>query len=127
MTTVLVASASVHTTAAACDHLAGRLDAGDAVVVLGVEEPGLDEWDLADAANVARTRLVEPAIETLTRTGEPADAIAVVADERDADAVVVGATRGDPAAAGAPPGSTVCALLAAAGRPVTVLPAPSPG
>lgn len=116
MSTVLVASASVHTTAAACDFLGGRLDGDDTVVVLGVAEPDLADRDPGDAANVARTRLVAPAVEAVTREGDPAKCIAAVADERDADEVVVGATRGEP------PGSTVQALLAGASRPVTVLP-----
>ena len=126
MTTVLVATASVHTTAAACDHLAGRLDGDDAVLVLGVTEPGIDARDPGDAANVARTRLVEPTVEVLTREGDPATEIAAVADERGVDLVVLGATRGDPDSAGDPPGSTVRTLLAKARWPVTVLPSPAP-
>ena len=73
MTTVLVASASVHTTAAACDHLGPRLSSDDAVIVLGVSEPGLDDRDVGDAGNVARTRLVEPAVETVVEAGDPAE------------------------------------------------------
>jgi nucleotide-binding universal stress UspA family protein len=126
MTTVLVATASVHTTAAACDYLGGRLGDSDRVVVLGVAEPGLAARDVGDAANVARTRLVEQGVEVLTREGEPADEIATVADERDVDEVVVGATRGDPEAAGEPPGSTVRALLTANRWPVVVLPSLAP-
>lgn len=126
MTTVLVASASVHTTAAACDYLGTRLDAGDDVVVLGVAEAGLAERDVGDAANVARTRLVESPLETVVRAGTPAPEILALADERDVDEIVVGATRGDPNAAGDPPGSTVTALLAESARPVTVLPSPVP-
>lgn len=126
MTTVLVATASVHTTAAACDHLAADLGAGDSVVVLGVAEPRLDDRDPGDAANVARTRLVEPAVETLVREGDPAEEILAAAVEFDVDGIVLGATRGDPATAGEPPGSTVEAVLAAADRPVTVLPSPAP-
>jgi len=126
MVTVLVASASVHTTAAACDYLTPRLGADDAVVVLGVAEPGMAARDVGDAANVARTRLVAPAVDAVVREGDPADAIREAAAEHAVDAVVVGATRGDPDAAGDPPGSTVRALLAASDRPVTVLPAPAP-
>jgi nucleotide-binding universal stress UspA family protein len=126
MTTVLVATASVHTTAAACDYLSGRLGADDAVIVIGVAEPELAGRDPGDAANVARTRLVEPTVEVVTRDGEPAEAIRAVADDRDVDDIVVGATRGDPESAGDPPGSTVRALLAASRWPVTVLPAPAP-
>lgn len=124
MTTVLVASASIHTTAAACDYLGPRLDGGDAVVVLGVAEPDTAARDLDDAANVARTRLVEPAVETETREGDPVECISAAADERGVDGIVVGAARGDPEAAGEPPGSTVRAMIAAGRWPVTVLPEP---
>lgn len=126
MTTVLLATASVHTTAAACDYLGPRIGPEDSVVVLTVLEPGMPERDAGDAANVARTRLVEPAVETLVREGEPGEAILAVATERDVDEVVLGATRGDPGAAGDPPGSTVRAVLAATDRPVVVLPTPAP-
>lgn len=126
MATVLVASASVHTTAAACDYLAPRLGPDDTVIVLSVSEPGVAERDLADAANVARARLVEPTVESLIRAGEPATVVGDVADERAVDEVVAAATRGNPDAAGEPPGSTVRALLAAARWPVTVLPPPAP-
>jgi nucleotide-binding universal stress UspA family protein len=126
MATVLVATASVHTTAAACDYLGTRLGPDDRVVVLGVVEPGLAARDVGDAANVARTRLVEPAVEVLTREGTSAETVAAVADEREVDEVVVGATRGDPGAAGEPPGTTVTHLLSAGRWPVVVLPPPAP-
>ena len=126
MSTVLVASASIHTTAAACDYLAPRLGPEDTVIVLTVVEPGVPDRDAGDAANVARARLVEPAVETLVREGDPATIVAAVADERAVDELVVGGTRGDPAVAGEPPGSTVRHLLADARRPVTVLPPPAP-
>ncbi|MFB6310074.1 MAG: universal stress protein [Salinirussus sp.] len=126
MTTVLVASASVHTTAAACDYLSARLDADDAVVVLGVLEPDIEERDLDDAGNVARTRLIEPTVDIETRADDPVESILTVADDVDADSILIGAVRGDPAAAGDPPGSTVQALLASARRPVTVVPVSAP-
>lgn len=126
MPTVLVASASVHTTAAACDYLAPRLGPDDTVIVLTVAEPGIAERDAGDAGNVARARLVEPAVETLVRDGDPATVIAAVADEREVEEVVVGATRGDFDAAGESPGSTVRDLLDAAQCPITVLPATAP-
>lgn len=126
MPTVLVASASVHTTAAACDYLAPRLGPDDTVIVLTVTEPGIADRDAGDAANVARARLVEPAVETLVRDGDPATVIAAVADEREVEEVVVGATRGDPDATGESPGSTVRDLLDAAQCPITVLPATAP-
>lgn len=123
MTRVLVGSASVHTTAAACDALAGRLTPADFVRVVGVLEPGVTERDLAEAANVARTRLPAPTVDAETRSGDPSDALAAAITDDDPDVVVVGARRGDPeAAAEIPPGSTARALWAGADRPVLVLP-----
>lgn len=119
---VLVATASVHTTAAACDYLTPRLTTGDTVLVVTVEEEDLSGRDAGDAANVARTRLVGPTIETRTVDGDPATAIGRVAREADVDELVVGRHRGDPERAGAPPGSTVRALLADLDRPVVVVP-----
>jgi len=122
MVRVLVATASVHTTAAACDYLGERLGPEDEVVVLTVEEPDLSGRDAGDAANVVRTRLFEPAIEVLLREGSPASVIQQAADERDVDEVVVGTHRGHPDIAGEPPGSTTRALLADLSRPVVVIP-----
>jgi nucleotide-binding universal stress UspA family protein len=122
MTRVLVATASVHTTAAACDYLDGRLDSDDTVVVLTVEDDTVAGRDAGDAANVARTRLFEPTIETITREGEPATEIRQVAEQENIDQIVLGKTRGDPEVAGTPPGSTVRTVLAESEIPVVVLP-----
>jgi nucleotide-binding universal stress UspA family protein len=118
MTTV-VGTASVHTTAAACDYLAG---AAERVVLVTAIEEGTAERDAGDAANVARTRLPGATVETARREGEPAAVIREVAEEHDADRVVVGTRQGDPERAGEPPGSTVRALLAEAAWPVVVVP-----
>jgi nucleotide-binding universal stress UspA family protein len=122
MTRVLLGTASVHTTAAACDYLTARLGAGDTVVVLTVREAGLERRDAGDAANVARTRLFEPSVETHTREGEPAREIRDAATDHDVDEIVIGPHRGHPQTAGEPPGSTARALLAALDRPVVVVP-----
>lgn len=122
MTQYLVATASVHTTAAACDYLQSRVGADDEVLVVAVSEPELDDRDPGDATNVARTRLVAPTVETLTREGDPAAEIRTLARERDVDVLVVGPRRGDPAASGDAPGSTVQALLTESTRPVVVVP-----
>ncbi len=122
MTQVLLGTTSVHTTAAACDYLADRLTADDTLIVLTVDESDIETRDAGDAANVARTRLLEPTIETLTREGDPATVIEDVADERAVDTIVVGPTRGNPDVAGQPPGSTVQALLADPVCPVAVVP-----
>ncbi|MFW6435507.1 MAG: universal stress protein [Halovenus sp.] len=122
MTRVLVATASVHTTAAACDYLEGRLDSDDTVVVLTVEDDTVAGRDAGDAANVARTRLFEPTIETITREGEPATEIQAVARKEAVDEIVLGKIRGDPDVAGDAPGSTVRTVLSASEIPVVVLP-----
>jgi nucleotide-binding universal stress UspA family protein len=121
VTDVLLAAASVHTTAAACDYLAGRLGGADRVTVLTVETEAVAGRDAGDAANVARTRLVEPAVDSTTRTGDPATVIRETATERDAEEIVLGSQRGDPAEAGQPPGSTVRALLADPPVPTVVV------
>ncbi|MFT4880547.1 MAG: nucleotide-binding universal stress UspA family protein [Natronomonas sp.] len=117
MTTV-VGTASVHTTAAACDYL----DGADRVVVVTATEGDTTPRDAGDAGNVARTRLPGATVETVERAGEPAAVIRDVAAEHDATRVVVGTRQGDPERAGDPPGSTVQALLAETDRPVVVVP-----
>ena len=123
MTRYLVATASVHTTAIACDYLHPRVGKDDEVFVLAVREPPLEDRDPGDATNVARTRLVTPSVETLTREGDPATEIRAVATEREVAVVVVGPRRGDPETSGTAPGSTVRTLLGESPRPVVVLPA----
>ena len=126
VTRYLLATASVHTTAAAADYLAPRLDADDTVLVLTVTddvdpaEP--DARDAGDAANVARSRLLPASAETLERTGDPAAAVREVLADRDIDNLVLGPARGDPEAGGDPPGSTVRALLGDVDVPVVVVP-----
>ncbi|MFT4947340.1 MAG: nucleotide-binding universal stress UspA family protein [Natronomonas sp.] len=127
MTTVLVGTDSVHTTAAACDYLGPRLGADDAVLLCSIPEEPVSERDAADAANVARTRLVEPTVDILDSDSLPdGDSVAAVlcelAREFDVDELLVGTSRGDPETAGDPPGSTVRAVLAEADRPVVVVP-----
>ena len=141
----LLATDSVHTTAAACDYLDPRLESRDAVDALTVLQPtGVtddsdvagapgstapdptaaeqDAADAADAANVASVRLAGRAtVETMTREGDPAAVVRSVADERDVDVVLLGTHGGRPGA-GPGPGSVTTAVLAEADRPVVVLP-----
>ena len=72
MTRFLLATDSVHTTAAGCDYLSDRIEDGDAVIALAVLEGtgGVDERDAADALNVATVRLPGVA-ETERREGDP--------------------------------------------------------
>ncbi|MFB6139406.1 MAG: universal stress protein [Halosimplex sp.] len=140
MVRYLLATASVHTTAAAADYLGDRLATDDEVLVLTVSEPDLDDRDAGDAANVARSRLLPATVEVLERGAAkpprddevgPGDLVAeeirTVIDERDVDVLVVGPRRGDPDAGKdateSPPGSTVRALLGTVDVPVTVVPA----
>ena len=133
----LLATDSVHTTAAACDYLDPRLESNGAVDVLTVVEsadtggdsgvvgaPGATtaDHDAADAANVASVRLAGKAsVETNTREGDPAAVVKSVAVERDADVVLLGTHGGRPGA-GPGPGSVTTEVLAEADRPVVVLP-----
>lgn len=128
MTRYLLATASVHTTAAAADYLADRLTADDEVLVVTVDEPGLDARDAGDAANVARSRLLPATVEVVERRGEPAEEIRAVLAERAVDALLLGPRRGDPDANGGStadaPGSTLDALLGDVAVPVVVVPVP---
>lgn len=128
MTRYLLATASVHTTAAAADYLSDRLTADDEVLVVTVGESDLDARDAGDAANVARTRLLPATVEVLERHGDPAAEVRAVLADRDVDALVVGPHRGDPGAPGGSesngcaPGSTVRTLLGTVDIPVVVVP-----
>ena len=97
---VLIATDSVHTTAAACDYLEPRLDGDDAVAVVTV--PTDEARDAADALNVATARLLGRAeVETarLDAGGgddDTADAILAAVEDRSPDTVVVGRHAGAP-------------------------------
>lgn len=124
VTRFLLATDSVHTTAAACDYLLGRLSSEDAVLAVAVVEDGADPRDAGDALNVASARLAGAAsVATERAEGDPAEAIVELADDRDVDELVVGARSGAPGSA-AGVGSTARAVLAAAERPVVVIPLP---
>ena len=118
----LVATDSVHTTAAACDYLGSRLDAADAVTV--VSAPDASDRDADDALNVADVRLVgDWDVETvrLDADGDPASAILAAANDRDADAVVVGPHAGTPEG-GPTLGSTTRRVIEGVDVPVVVVP-----
>lgn len=118
----LVATDSVHTTAAACDYLQERLEEGDVVSVVTV--PDVDDRDAGDALNVANARLVGVAdvdIERLPSEDDPASAILAAANERNADVLVVGAHGGAPEA-GPALGGTARRVIEGADVPVVVVP-----
>jgi len=136
----LVATDSVHTTAAACDYLDPRLETGDEIDVLTVVGPddeaadrggppgapssGRDAGDAGDAANVAAARLAGRAIvETLVREGPPAETIRSAVGERDPDVVLIGTHGGRPGA-GPGLGSVARSIVENLDRPVVVLPLP---
>ena len=120
----LLATDSVHTTAAGCDYLldAARLDPDDRVTVLTVTEPDTDERDAGDAGNVATARLTgfcELAFEE--RAGDPADEILDALDTLDADVLLAGPHGGSPGR-GPELGETARAVVDGATVPVVVLP-----
>ncbi|MFD1564258.1 universal stress protein [Haloarchaeobius amylolyticus] len=122
----LVGTDSVHTTAAICDYLEARATADDAVTVIAVapaDEPTARR-DADEALNVATVRLAAVGdVETERRSGMPAKVLRDVAAERGADEIVIGTHSGDPDAT-REVGSSARRLLAAARRPVVVVPIP---
>jgi len=123
MTTFLLATASVHTTAAACDYLTERVTADDTVLVVSVTEAGVDARDTGDATNVARTRLVAPTVETITEEGHPSEIVQELVAERGVDEVLIGPRRGDPDVTPGL-GGTAADLLVSLDVPVVVIPLP---
>lgn len=118
----LVATDSVHTTAAACDYLTERLDSDDRVTVVSV--PGEDARDADDALNVANARLIGTAdveTERLDAEADPASAVLAAANARNADVIVVGPHAGTPSA-GPALGSTARRIAEGADVPVVIVP-----
>ena len=122
MPTYLLATASVHTSAAACDYLADRLDADDTVMVLGVAEPDAPDRDAGDAINVARARLAPATVWTEQREGDPVTEILDLAADVEADEIILGQRGGDPEGETTGLGSTVAAVAGETDRPVVVVP-----
>lgn len=122
----LAGTDSVHTTAAICDYLETRVSAGDTVTVAAAASRNDPETrrDRQEALNVAPVRLGGICVvETDLRVGDPAPTLLEIADEVDADELVVGAHAGDPDADRAV-GSTATTVLEEATRPVVVAPIP---
>lgn len=120
----LVATDSVHTTAAACDYLEDRLDTDDSVVFVTV--PETEGRDADDALNVATARLVgraEIEVDRLAAEGETASAILAVAADKGADVIIVGPHAGVPDA-GPTLGGTARHVTESADVPVVVVPLP---
>jgi len=119
MTRFLVATDSVHTTAAACDYLQDRLTSDDVVRVVGVTEDG--SRDAGDAVNVAGARLAVPDVETAVREGDPADELRAELDASAVDELVLGARHPGPGP-GTGLGSTARELVGHVDVPCVVLP-----
>ncbi len=79
----LLATSSVHVTAAAADYLQHRLDsaADHDIVVVAVHDPDAPSRDAGDAVNVARSRLAAFMPATETRDGAPVTEILAAVDE----------------------------------------------
>lgn len=133
MTRFLVATASRGTTEAACDYLEGRLEPGDEVYVLTVEEetegtdegsaPGTDRGDRTDTGfDVARPRLSAVAtLRTIRLSGEPARVIVTFARDREVDEIVIGPHSGAPGTDSSHLGSTARGVLRETDKPVFVV------
>jgi nucleotide-binding universal stress UspA family protein len=119
MTRFLLATDSVHTSAAACDYLQQRAGPEDEVVVVAVRESE-SERDAADAANVISVRLVEPDVEVVEREGDPVEEILACADEEEVEEVLLG-PHGDPPGTERL-GATAQRIVARADLPVIVVP-----
>lgn len=118
----LIATDSVHTTAAACDYLEPRLGSSDTVTVVSVSGP--DARDAADALNVANARLLGYAnVETkrIHAGGDPTPAIVSAIDDYTPDIVLIGPHAGDPGA-GPSLGRTTQQLVESVDIPTVVVP-----
>ncbi|KAA9400086.1 universal stress protein [Haloarcula sp. CBA1130] len=124
MTTCLLATSSVHVTAAAADYLQDRFDPADEddIVVVAVRDSDAPSRDAGDAVNVARSRLASFMPATETREGAPVTEILAAIDKHDPDELLIGPHRGTDDSNGV--GSTAQELLARVDRPVIVVPAP---
>lgn len=97
MSTFVVGTDSVHTSAALCDYLGDRLTDGDTVhgvVPLGPAATPAARRDSEDALNALRVRLSALAtVETALRDGPPAATLHSAAADVDADELVVGSPQ----------------------------------
>lgn len=129
MTTYVLGTDDVNTSASLCDYLSGRVTDDDAVHAIN-SLPGGDRTDSnavrdgEDAVNVIRSRLgATTTVEThqFVRGNDPHEDLLSHAAAVDADELVVGVHRHS-AAADVVFGSTVRAVLLHTDRPVVVVP-----
>lgn len=129
MTTYVLATNHVDTSAALCDYLHSRVDEGDAVH--GVNSlPGGDDTSSEevrngeDALNVVSSRLggfTEVETHQFVRGNDAATDVLDYADEIDADEIVIGIRKRNPTAK-IVFGSTAQRILLNSNRPMAVVP-----
>jgi nucleotide-binding universal stress UspA family protein len=119
MTRYLVAAASPETAEAACDYLDEKVEAGDEVFVLTVQEDARPVDDRAAISRIAQERLAGRAsVRTIRKQGVPDKEIVRFARDRGIDQIVVGPKRGG----GPGIGSTTRSVLNKVEVPVFVVP-----
>ena len=129
MTTFVVGTDSVHTSAAICDYLLGRIAAEDTAHAINVVADNSDPAsarDGQDALNAVAARLAAAAsVETTQRETEadPATELCSLSDRVDADELLV---AGDPPADATTVDGVTEQLLVQSTRPVVVVPDTAP-
>jgi nucleotide-binding universal stress UspA family protein len=129
MTTFVLATNSVHTSATLCDYLEPRLDPEDTVHAVnsqrgGDETSADDVRDGEDALNAVRARLGAAATvetEQLVRGNDPAEDVLTYVEEVGADELVVGVRKRNPTAK-VVFGSVAQSILLNANVPMRVVP-----
>lgn len=129
MTTYVVGTNSVHTSAALCDYLQTRVGDGDTVVAInslrgGDSTSSEDVRDGEDALNAIASRLGERcAVEThqYVRNNAPQTDLLTAVEEFDADELVIGIRKRNPTAK-VVFGSTAQQVLLNADVPMAVVP-----
>jgi len=129
MTIYVVGTDTVDTSAALCDYLNRRIDAGDTIHAVnslrgGDATSAEDVRDGEDAINVVQSRLGATAtVEThqFVRGNDPAADLLDYADDIDADELVIGVRKRNPTAK-VVFGSNAQSLLLRSERPVAVVP-----
>ncbi|MDS0299601.1 universal stress protein [Halogeometricum sp. S1BR25-6] len=129
MTTYVLATNHVDTSAALCDYLLSRLDDGDTVHAVnslpgGDETSGEDARDGEDALNVVASRLggfAEVETRQFVRGNDAATDVLDYAEEVDADEILLGVRKRNPTAK-VVFGSTAQKILLNSNRPMSVVP-----
>lgn len=129
MTTFVLATNSVHTSAVLCDYLDNRVRDGDVVHAVnslrgGDETSSTDVRDGEDALNAVASRLsatVDVETHQLVRQNDPATDVIDYADDVDADELVLGVRKRNPTSK-VVFGSVAQDILLNANRPMVVVP-----